>query len=84
MIGNVWEWTSTLWGTDWRESDFPYPYQADDGREDLNAAATCLRLFRGGAFDEEMAQLRCSARCWYAPDNHDKRRGFRVVLAIER
>lgn len=82
MVGNVWEWTSTLWGGDWRDPDFRYPYRADDGREDLEADATVHRVFRGGSFDEEVTQLRCSARRWYAPDHADKSRGFRVVLEV--
>ncbi|MBI1879105.1 MAG: formylglycine-generating enzyme family protein [Chloroflexi bacterium] len=83
MIGNVWEWTSTLWGPKWWESKFPYPYQPDDGREDLTATSTSHRLFRGGCFDEEIAQLRCSTRRWFAPDHQDKRCGFRVVLQLK-
>jgi formylglycine-generating enzyme required for sulfatase activity len=82
MIGNVWEWTSTLWGSDWKNPDFSYPYQANDGRENLEADSAFHRVFRGGSFDDEVAQLRCSARRWYAPDNTDKARGFRVVLGI--
>ena len=31
MLGNVEEWTGTLWGGDLAKSDFPYPYQPDDG-----------------------------------------------------
>lgn len=31
MLGNVEEWTSTLWGSDPQQSDFTYPYDPDDG-----------------------------------------------------
>jgi formylglycine-generating enzyme required for sulfatase activity len=79
-IGNVWEWTSTLWGANWQESDFAYPYQPDDGREDLAAAESVYRIFRGGSFKDEPNQLRSSARRWYAPSHADKSRGFRVAL----
>jgi formylglycine-generating enzyme required for sulfatase activity len=82
MLGNVWEWTSTLWGQDWQESEFGYPYRRDDGREDLTVEATVYRLFRGGDFDDELTLLRCAARSWYAPDNVHKARGFRVVLEL--
>ncbi len=82
MIGNVWEWTSTLWGQHWQKSDFPYPYRPDDGREDLKADVTVYRLFRGGSFDDEITQLRCSARRWFVPTNTSKTRGFRVVLEV--
>jgi formylglycine-generating enzyme required for sulfatase activity len=82
MIGNVWEWTSTLWGQNWQKSDFSYPYRSDDGRENLNADSTFYRIFRGGDFADDETQLTCSTRRWYAPDHTDKARGFRVVLEI--
>jgi len=82
MVGNVWEWTSTLWGSDWKSPDYGYPYQTHDGREDLEADTGVHRVFRGGAFEDEVSKLRCSARRWYAPDHTDKARGFRVVLEI--
>src|SRR3989304_3513089 len=38
MSGNVWEWTRSLWGEDWEKPTFTYPYDPNDGREDLNAS----------------------------------------------
>jgi len=46
MAGNVWEWTRSLWGEDWEEPSFKYPYDPDDGREDLEAPGTVLRGWR--------------------------------------
>jgi formylglycine-generating enzyme required for sulfatase activity len=40
MVGNVWQWTSS--------SDKPYPYNANDGREDSQAPG--LRITRGGSW----------------------------------
>jgi formylglycine-generating enzyme required for sulfatase activity len=81
MVGNVWEWTSTLWGTDWVVPEFAYPYDAKDGRQNLDAGAMYNRIFRGGSYADTAAQMLCSVRRWYAPDHADKRRGFRAALA---
>ncbi len=83
MLGNVWEWVSTLWGDNWQTPAFAYPYRPDDGRENLQADETFFRLFRGGAFDMPAADLRLGLRRWYAPAHADKRRGFRVVLDVD-
>lgn len=83
MVGNAAEWTSTLWGRDWLKSDFPYPYDPLDGREEIDSSPPTFRIFRGNTLGKEAEdlRLRCSARSWYAPDNRDRRRGFRVVMA---
>ncbi len=39
MAGNVWEWTNSIYA--------PYPYDAQDGRED-STNATAQRVYRGG------------------------------------
>ena len=83
MVGNVQQWTSTLWGTDLKENVFPYPYEENDGREDLTAQQRLHRVFRvhrGGSFRDEPAKLRCSARGISDPDSKLRWRGFRVVL----
>lgn len=83
MAGNIAEWVSTAWGSDWLQPDFPYPYRPDDGREMPVTGQVAHRIFRGVTFGNEPAsdRLRCTARGWYAPDNYDSRRGFRVVIA---
>jgi formylglycine-generating enzyme required for sulfatase activity len=43
MAGNVWEWTQSEYR--------PYPYQADDGRENLTSAN--LRVARGGDWNDD-------------------------------
>jgi formylglycine-generating enzyme required for sulfatase activity len=78
MAGNVREWTSTCWGKDWRKPTFTYPYQHDQ-REALAITATTYRIYRGGAYDDDLGQLGCSARGYYASNARKKNLGFRVV-----
>ena len=37
LSGNYWEWTRSLWGEDVYNCTFGYPYQPEDGREQLDA-----------------------------------------------
>ena len=69
MAGNVWEWTSSQYQ--------PYPYQADDGREELSGEAS--RVLRGGAFNYYGYFVRCAYRYANLPDFTNFNVGFRVV-----
>jgi len=71
MVGNVWEWCQSLYR--------PYPYRADDGREDLRAAGT--RVLRGGAWPNGREDARCAYRADLLPGNCGGSIGFRVVFA---
>lgn len=79
MIGNVWEWTITLWGELWDDPQFRYPYKADDGRENQLAGDEVQRVFRGGSSASARDLVRCTSRDHYAPETRDPRIGFRVV-----
>jgi len=57
MVGNVWEWTSSLYKK--------YPYRADDGREDLSAPGP--RVVRGGSFFSYAGVAYCAYRLRYSP-----------------
>jgi formylglycine-generating enzyme required for sulfatase activity len=81
MIGNVAEWTSTIWGPSWKRSDFLYPYDPDDGRQQEDDP-TAYRLVRGGALNSKESRLHCAARQWFPPDSRDNTLGFRVVLDV--
>ena len=52
MAGNVWQWVSSLYR--------PYPYRADDGREDLDDPGE--RATRGGGHDSPAQALRSAHR----------------------
>ncbi|MEF8755624.1 MAG: SUMF1/EgtB/PvdO family nonheme iron enzyme [Accumulibacter sp.] len=81
MAGNVWEWTGSLWGTDFGKPDFAYPYQVDDPRrEDLRAGDEVLRVVRGGSWRFRRDDARCGIRFRYPPDVRSDYVGFRVVL----
>ncbi len=81
MSGNVWEWTRSLWGTDVSKPDFKYPYNLDNGREDLNAKTNVLRVMRGGAFSGNTQGARCASRSGFYPYNRRDYPGFRVVVS---
>jgi len=72
-VGNVWEWTRSI------EQD--YPYQVDDGRENLEAGNEVARVLRGGAFDLDRYLARCAFRNWYYPYYRLGDWGFRVVVS---
>jgi formylglycine-generating enzyme required for sulfatase activity len=52
MSGNAWEWVSSAYR--------PYPYRADDGREDLKAGP--VRGTRGGGHDSTEAEITTTQR----------------------
>jgi formylglycine-generating enzyme required for sulfatase activity len=71
MAGNVWEFT--------RSVHRDYPYDPEDGREDLEAEGR--RTFRGGAYNAVRGVIRCAYRLRYPPPGgRAKELGFRVVL----
>lgn len=84
MLGNVQEWTSTLWGSDPKENLFPYPYRAGDGREEAKPSHLhrVYRVYRGGSFRDEPAKLRCTVRGNSDPESKIRWRGFRIALEI--
>jgi len=81
LSGNVWEWTRSLWGCKAPESEFPYPYRFDDGRENLDAGDDYARVLRGGAFNNYDFVVRAAFRGWVDPDVRLDDLGFRVVFS---
>jgi formylglycine-generating enzyme required for sulfatase activity len=72
MSGNVWEWTSSLLK--------PYPYDRADGRAD--AAASGMRLLRGGSWRSYWQWVRCAARYGRLPSAVADIFGFRLVCEV--
>lgn len=70
MAGNVSEWTSSLYR--------PYPYNPDDGREDLEAEG--YRVVRGGSFDNLRRYARCTFRGRVVPAHRLGSRGYRCAM----
>jgi formylglycine-generating enzyme required for sulfatase activity len=75
MIGNVWEWVSTIYD----QNLFPYPYTTDDGREDINRT-NAERVMRGGSWSErEGYWIESSSRIGSNPTNIYSNVGFRCA-----
>ena len=70
MIGNVWEWVSSLYQ--------PYLYVADDSREDL-INITYVRILRGGSFVNSSINLGVAFRNYGPPHNYSYYMGFRCA-----
>ncbi|MBL9048326.1 MAG: SUMF1/EgtB/PvdO family nonheme iron enzyme, partial [Tabrizicola sp.] len=81
MIGNVWEWTRSLWGQDWERPDFHYPYDVNDARrENPEAGDDVYRVLRGGSWFVLRPLARCAFRYGLRPLIRNLNVGFRVVL----
>jgi formylglycine-generating enzyme required for sulfatase activity len=72
MLGNVWEWTSSL--------SRPYPYDAADGRE--SATASGLRVLRGGSFVDSAEYLDPALRHAERSDSRYRWNGFRLARGV--
>ncbi|GBQ67139.1 hypothetical protein AA103196_1607 [Ameyamaea chiangmaiensis NBRC 103196] len=80
MAGNIWEWTTTLWGPDMATPDFAYPYR-DDGREAPDADVSIRRVLRGGCFSSNRLKACCTYRGSLEPNGFWRGNGFRVVVS---
>jgi formylglycine-generating enzyme required for sulfatase activity len=81
MAGNVWEWTRSLWGKDWQEASFGYPYVLNAKRENPDAPTEVARVLRGGSWDDPAGDARCAFRYRYGPFGRGRGIGFRVVAS---
>jgi formylglycine-generating enzyme required for sulfatase activity len=80
MTGNVWEWTTSIWGKDLYTPEFKYPYDPTDGRENQEEDATIHRILRGESFFASKFGARCTQRGRGYPSEHRGQFGFRVCI----
>jgi len=81
--GNVSEWTTGLFGEvheDSEATDFPYPYDPADGREDLEAAPSVRRVVRGGGWYLAPPIARAALRFYCLPAARPGFVGMRVAV----
>jgi formylglycine-generating enzyme required for sulfatase activity len=80
MVGQVWEWCSSKYGGLEDKPEFGYPYNPDDGREDLEGDDT--RLARGGSWYNGAGWCRCGSRGRNNPWVRKHDGGFRCVRTL--
>ena len=74
MAGNVWEWVSS--------SYWPYPYDENDGREDLSVDS--LRVLRGGSWGSVDDNVRTSDRNRFYSEKALGSLGFRCAMDADQ
>ncbi len=84
LVGNVRQWTCSLWGERRLapEPSYAYPWK-NDRRNDTNANSQIRRILRGSAVKDAILFLRCSARGGHVPEDPGlpgMRHGFRIVI----
>lgn len=91
MIGSMWEWTRSLWGSRTVETvkvefpfqevkfEFHYPYDPADGRESLATTHNELRVSRGGSWNSNRRNAHCAYRLRDIPYFVYNNVGFRLV-----
>ena len=84
MLGNVQEWTRSLWGSNSREPQFRYPYDPDDDEREVDSADDLppqMRIIhRGDSYRSKADSVSNIRRGKSDPISKVDWRGFRVVL----
>jgi formylglycine-generating enzyme required for sulfatase activity len=85
MLGNVQEWTGTLWGPLPAQPQVSYRDQPGGGPSITDPAelpAQARMVHRGGSYKSQPGELRCSARSSAAPGSKIPWLGFRVAMEV--
>ncbi|MCB9104305.1 MAG: SUMF1/EgtB/PvdO family nonheme iron enzyme [Anaerolineales bacterium] len=75
LAGNAYTWTTTIYD----QNQFPYPYRADDGRENIRSIAR--RVLRGGSWDFDQWRAR-GVSLQGGPNDRFSNLGFRVCRPL--
>ncbi|MBP8292660.1 MAG: SUMF1/EgtB/PvdO family nonheme iron enzyme [Caldilineaceae bacterium] len=88
LLGNVQEWTRSLWGSQPAQPEFGYLYDPDDKNREVTAPAQlpaqARLVHRGGDYQKRPADVRCTARGNTIPTSRLPWRGFRVVMVLQQ
>jgi formylglycine-generating enzyme required for sulfatase activity len=75
LAGDVWEWTRSIYKS--------YPYDPNNGREDLGDPEGKGFILRGGSWNTQSADLRASYRYYNPPDYDVNDVGFRLARHLK-
>lgn len=82
LVGNVRQWTVTLWGGKRTAPDRSYAYPwKDDRRNDPGASREIYRVVRGSSHMDRVSSCRCSSRRAEAPEIRGNT-GFRIAMSL--
>jgi formylglycine-generating enzyme required for sulfatase activity len=79
ILGNVWEWTASIYREPIQSENAPSGYSRHDPRQASSVPAIELRTMRGGLWYFLDLLARCSDRFRLHSDDRDYKMGFRVV-----
>ena len=84
LSGNISEWTSTTCGQLYADGDseYSYPYDSHDGREELEIDSSNQRIMRGGSWFLTAINARTACRYGLHPSGRNPNFGFRVVCEV--
>jgi formylglycine-generating enzyme required for sulfatase activity len=87
LVGNIMQWTSTLWGKKLFPPDphYRYPWK-EDGRNSISGNPETRHVMRGGSMAQDIKFNRCSHHSGQLPSDRGvrtARHGFRVAINLD-